>query len=78
MMILAERGSADPGSSFSAVDKLPELSADERQEVKRQSQPNAALIHETIRAEGRASCSALPPPCFPPTWRLVCRWASLW
>jgi formate-nitrite transporter family protein len=34
--------------------KLPDLSGEERSELKAQSRPNATLIHETIRAEGES------------------------
>src|SRR4051812_35211955 len=34
--------------------KLPELTKREEQAVEAQSRPNAALIHETIRAEGES------------------------
>jgi formate/nitrite transporter FocA (FNT family) len=45
---------AQKSNSFSAVEKLPELSVRERDAVDNQSRPNAALIHETIRAEGES------------------------
>lgn len=38
--------------SFSAADKLDHLTPPQKREIKQQSRPNAALIHETIRAEG--------------------------
>jgi formate/nitrite transporter FocA (FNT family) len=38
--------------SFSPADKLSSLSERQKEEVESQSRPNAALIHETIRAEG--------------------------
>jgi formate/nitrite transporter FocA (FNT family) len=38
--------------TFSAASKLDELSEQQQQEIEDQSRPNAALIHETIRAEG--------------------------
>ncbi len=41
-------------NSFSAAAKLDDLSDREKQEVENQSRPNAALIHETIRAEGES------------------------
>jgi formate/nitrite transporter FocA (FNT family) len=40
--------------SFSQADKLDGLSRRQTQEVAAQSRPNAALIHETIRAEGES------------------------
>ena len=42
------------GRSFMPGEKLPELSPREREAVAGQSRPNAALIHETIRAEGES------------------------
>ena len=36
------------------TEKLPKLSPREREAVARQSRPNAALIHETIQAEGES------------------------
>ena len=51
-------GSADSGAdgsehhSLIAVENLPDLSDNEREAVIGQSRPSAALIHETIRAEG--------------------------
>jgi formate/nitrite transporter FocA (FNT family) len=45
---------AAPGKTFSPAPKLPELSEHQKQEVEEQSRPNAALIHETIRAEGES------------------------
>lgn len=44
--------SAQPAESFSPASKLDELSSHQKSEVESQSRPNAALIHETIRAEG--------------------------
>src|SRR3954463_10610028 len=38
--------------TFSPASKLDNLSRQQREEVEFQSRPNAALIHETIRAEG--------------------------
>ncbi|MGH6671549.1 MAG: formate/nitrite transporter family protein [Xanthobacteraceae bacterium] len=40
--------------SFSAAAKLDSLSERQKEEVESQSRPNAALIHETIRAEGQS------------------------
>src|SRR4051794_19049807 len=39
---------------LSPASKLPELTRREKQAVQAQSRPNAALIHETIRAEGES------------------------
>src|SRR5215207_2410100 len=48
-------GNAPQGASaLSAASKLPGLSGEERKAVEEQSRPNAALIHETIRAEGES------------------------
>jgi formate/nitrite transporter FocA (FNT family) len=44
----------DEEKSFSAAAKLDSLSERQKEEVKSQSRPNAALIHETIRAEGES------------------------
>jgi formate/nitrite transporter FocA (FNT family) len=38
--------------TFSSASKLDNLSDQQKEEVESQSRPNAALIHETIRAEG--------------------------
>jgi len=40
--------------TFSAAAKLGDLSDQQKREVEEQSRPNAALIHETIRAEGES------------------------
>jgi formate/nitrite transporter FocA (FNT family) len=40
--------------TFSAASKLDDLSDQQKHEVEQQSRPNAALIHETIRAEGES------------------------
>src|SRR5690242_15262089 len=37
---------------FSGAERLDDLSPRQKQEIRQQSRPNAALIHETIRAEG--------------------------
>jgi formate/nitrite transporter FocA (FNT family) len=42
----------DGEDTFAAAQKLDELSDQQRREVQSKSRPNAALIHETIRAEG--------------------------
>ncbi len=41
-------------SSFSPASKVGGLSKRQEDEIKEQSRPNAALIHETIRAEGES------------------------
>lgn len=51
-------------ATFSPASKLSGLSNRQKKEVESQSRPNAALIHETIRAEGeselqRAACALL-------------------
>jgi formate/nitrite transporter FocA (FNT family) len=48
--------------TFSAASKLDELSDQQKHEIDDQSRPNAALIHETIRAEGASELerAALP------------------
>jgi formate-nitrite transporter family protein len=45
---------ADADASFNPAGKLDNLSRKQRREVDEQSRPNAALIHETIRAEGES------------------------
>jgi formate/nitrite transporter FocA (FNT family) len=51
-----------PEETFSAASKLGELSDQQKHEIEHQSRPNAALIHETIRAEGTSELerAALP------------------
>lgn len=44
----------DPDETFSPASQLRELSDTQRREVERQGRPSAALIHETIRAEGES------------------------
>jgi formate-nitrite transporter family protein len=44
----------DEDRTFSPAPKLDNLSDQQRKEVESQSRPNAALIHETIRAEGQS------------------------
>lgn len=46
----AREDTANPG--FTPVEKLDELSPRQKNEVRKQNRPNAALIHETIRSEG--------------------------
>lgn len=48
------------GESFSAASKLDGLSRKQEKEVETQSRPNAALIHETIRAEGEGELERRP------------------
>ncbi|HEY4112717.1 MAG TPA: formate/nitrite transporter family protein [Rhizomicrobium sp.] len=47
-----QQSSKSQDSSFTGASKLDELSPRQKREVEKQSRPNAALIHETIRAEG--------------------------
>jgi formate/nitrite transporter FocA (FNT family) len=54
--------------TFSAAATLDDLSEQQKQEVADQSRPNAALIHETIRAEGESELNR-------GTWALV--WSAL-
>ncbi|HEX3486295.1 MAG TPA: formate/nitrite transporter family protein [Micropepsaceae bacterium] len=49
-----DRDEESKGSELSAVERLPELTKQEKDAVEATSRPNAALIHETIRAEGEA------------------------
>ena len=59
-------------ASFSPADKLDNLSEEQKEEVEQQSRPNAALIHETIRAEGESELErTASAPCV--VW--ICRWA---
>lgn len=51
--------------TFSPAAKLGDLSAQQKYEVDEQSRPNAALIHETIRAEGEGELER-------GAWALVC------
>ncbi|KAA2234879.1 formate/nitrite transporter family protein [Salinarimonas soli] len=44
----------DDENRLNAAAEVTDLSAPERREVARQSRPSAALIHETIRAEGQS------------------------
>jgi formate/nitrite transporter FocA (FNT family) len=44
----------DKDRTFSPASKLDSLSDQQKEEVESQSRPNAALIHETIRAEGES------------------------
>jgi formate/nitrite transporter FocA (FNT family) len=41
-----------PSHSFSAASEIEGVSPEQTEEIESQSRPNAALIHETIRAEG--------------------------
>ncbi len=47
---MADEHKGEP--SFSAAAKLDGISDTDREAIEEQSRPNAALIHETIRAEG--------------------------
>src|SRR3954462_10780471 len=50
---MVQRGTEnDKDQTFSPASKLDSLSDHQKEEVESQSRPNAALIHETIRAEG--------------------------
>ena len=49
-----EEEAGTEGNALSAASNLSDVSRDERRMVERHSRPNAALIHETIRAEGEA------------------------
>lgn len=49
-----EAAARDGGATFSPAAKLDSLSPRQKEEVESQSRPNAALIHETIRAEGES------------------------
>jgi formate/nitrite transporter FocA (FNT family) len=40
--------------SFNPAEKIPDLSPRKKEAIEGQSRPNAALIHETIRAEGES------------------------
>src|SRR5918993_3952082 len=42
------------GNRLSAAENLPEISKKEKDSIEAQSRPSAALIHETIRAEGES------------------------
>jgi formate-nitrite transporter family protein len=48
--------SAEPKhhDSFNPAEKIPDLSPQKKKAIEGQSRPNAALIHETIRAEGES------------------------
>jgi len=50
----APHGTEADGNRLSAAHKLPEVSGKERDAIEKQGRPNAALIHETIRAEGQS------------------------
>ena len=50
-----ERQPAEPDANrLSAAAKLPDVTRRERNAIEEKSRPNAALIHETIRAEGES------------------------
>jgi formate-nitrite transporter family protein len=51
----ARRGSSAPETnSLSPAAHMPEFTAEEKEAIANQSRPSAALIHETIRAEGES------------------------
>jgi formate/nitrite transporter FocA (FNT family) len=50
--LMPHNHSNEPDDTFSPAHKLDSLSDQQKKEVESQSRPNAALIHETIRAEG--------------------------
>ena len=56
-----EHRAGDESSSFSAAEKLQDTSPADRKAIDRQSRPNAALIHETIRAEGESELERTVP-----------------
>jgi formate/nitrite transporter FocA (FNT family) len=49
---MADEDPSQSSQSFTAASSLDELSPRQKSEIESQSRPNAALIHETIRAEG--------------------------
>jgi formate/nitrite transporter FocA (FNT family) len=49
---LSRREHVDKQASFNAASELKGVSARQTEEIESQSRPSAALIHETIRAEG--------------------------
>jgi formate-nitrite transporter family protein len=53
-MARANSQDKDEDRTFSPASKLDSLSKTQKKEVEKQSRPNAALIHETIRAEGES------------------------
>jgi formate/nitrite transporter FocA (FNT family) len=52
--IEASDDQTEPKNRLSAASKVPEFTREEREAVEVQSRPSAALIHETIRAEGES------------------------
>jgi formate-nitrite transporter family protein len=56
MTVASQDRAAEPHrrNSFNPAEKTPDLSPKEKEVVEGQSRPNAALIHETIRAEGES------------------------
>jgi formate/nitrite transporter FocA (FNT family) len=56
-----EHRAGDESSSFSAAEKLQDTSPADRKAIDQQSRPNAALIHETIRAEGESELERTVP-----------------
>src|SRR3954451_2261572 len=51
---MSRRHGLSDETRLSPAAKLPELTGREEEAVEAQSRPNAALIHETIRAEGES------------------------
>jgi formate-nitrite transporter family protein len=51
---MSENHESETDRTFSPASKLDSLSKQQKKEVESQSRPNAALIHETIRAEGES------------------------
>src|SRR3954468_21507961 len=59
---MVQRGTQnDKDQTFSPASKLDTLSHQQKEEVESQSRPNAALIHETIRAEGESELKRTAP-----------------
>lgn len=46
--------------SFNPAESIPDLSPQKKKAIEGQSRPNAALIHETIRAEGESELGRTP------------------
>ena len=61
MIMADEHRRGDQTSSFSAAEKLPDTSRADRNAIDQQSRPSAALIHETIRAEGESELERTVP-----------------
>jgi formate/nitrite transporter FocA (FNT family) len=62
---MSDETTANDERTFSAAAKLGDLSDQQKHEVDEQSRPNAALIHETIRAEGESELER-------GAWALLC------